>query len=86
MFKKYIRNEITYIYNLICSIGAHKKQQPSYVYDSSRGGGKEMSPNYTTYAMDSLGVAFDFIDCWIRCFEKKKKINQIFIVKLCESC
>ena len=32
-------------YNIICSIDAHEKQQPSYVDDGSRGGGKTLPFN-----------------------------------------
>ena len=34
-------NAITDRYNLVCSIDAHEKQQPSYVDDGRRGGGNK---------------------------------------------
>ena len=66
MFEKYIRNARNYRYNIMCYIGAHEKQQPSYVDDGSSGGGKAISPNSTTEALYSLGAAFDFNDCWLK--------------------
>ena len=50
----------------MCYIGAHEKQQPSYVDDGSSGGGKAIPPNLTTEAIYSLGAAFDFNDCWLK--------------------
>ena len=54
----------------MCSIDAHKKQQPSYVDDGISGGGKTIPLNYTSEALVSLGAAFDYIDLWIICFDK----------------
>ena len=47
MVEKYIRNAITDIYNIMWSIDTHDKQQPSYVYDGSSGGGKAIPYNLT---------------------------------------
>ena len=38
-----------------------------------------MPSNSTIEALDSLGVAFDFIDCWIKLFDQTIKLDQISI-------
>ena len=43
----YIINEGTEIYDLMCSINAHEKQQSAYVDDCSRGGGNALISNLT---------------------------------------
>ena len=45
VFEKYIRNTITDRYNMMYSIDAHGKQQPSYVDDGSSGDGNALSLN-----------------------------------------
>ena len=45
VFEKYIRNTITDRYNMMCSIDAHGKQQPSYVDDGISGDGNALSLN-----------------------------------------
>ena len=82
---KNIRNERTDIYNIMCCIDEHKKQQPSYVYYVISGGGKKIQPNLTTEALDSLGAAFDFIYFWYNDLVKTIKLDQICIVNLCKS-
>ena len=42
MFEFYIRNTRTDRYNLICSIDAHKKQQPSISDECRRSGGNKL--------------------------------------------
>ena len=49
--KKYIRNARTDIYNIMCYIYAHDKQQPSSVDDVSSGGGNTLPSNSTTEAL-----------------------------------
>ena len=66
VFEKYIRNERTNRYNIICSIYANNKQQTSSVDDGISSGGNELPPNSTTEALASQGANFDFIDCWIK--------------------
>ena len=40
VFKYYIRNDRTKIYNIMCSITAHDRKQPTYVDDASSSGGR----------------------------------------------
>ena len=40
MFDNFIINDITYRCNIMCSITAHNKLQPTYVDDASSGGGR----------------------------------------------
>ena len=47
MFEYFIRNVRTDIYNIMCSINAHDKQQPTYV-DDTRSGGSILIPKNTT--------------------------------------
>ena len=65
-----MRNARTDKYDIMCSIDAHEKQQPSYVDDGIRGDCNEVPPNLTTEALDSLGEAFYFIDCWLTLFDQ----------------
>ena len=55
----------------MCSIDAHDKQQPSSVDDGLNSGDNALPSNLTTEALYSLGATFDFIDCGIKCFNKK---------------
>ena len=54
----------------MCYIDAHAKQQPSHEYDSRISGGKAITSILTTESLDSLGATFDFIFCWVKCFDK----------------
>ena len=47
VFGEYIRNAITDIYNIMCSIDAHEKQKPSSIYDGISGGGNAL-PSLST--------------------------------------
>ena len=47
VFEYFIKNTIIYIYNLMCSIIAHDKQQPAYVDDEISGGGRPIPKNET---------------------------------------
>ena len=41
------------------------------VFDEGRsGGGNEIPSNLTTEVLDSLGTTFDFIDWWLKFFDK----------------
>ena len=42
VFEKYIINDKTYIHNLMCSIDAHNKHQPSSVDDGISGDGNAL--------------------------------------------
>ena len=56
-------------YTIICSIYVHQKQHPPSIDGSSSGGGNSIPQNSTTEALASLGATFDFIDCWLKCFD-----------------
>ena len=45
MFDRYIRNAITDRYNIMRSIDAHGKYQPSSVDEGTSGGGNTLPPN-----------------------------------------
>ena len=80
LFEKYIRNERIDIYNLICSIGAHEKQQPSYVDDCISDGVNAILSNLKTEALSSLGETFYFIDYWLKYFDKNyQTLSNIYI-------
>ena len=53
----------------MCYIDSHKKQQPSYVDDGSRGGGNALPKKFTTEALVSLITTIDFIDFWLKYFD-----------------
>ena len=65
----FLRNDITYRYNLICSINTHDRQQPTYVDDESSSGGIVIPNNATTAALKSLGATLKFIDFWLKHFQ-----------------
>ena len=66
MYEKYIKNEVTEKYNLICSIDSHEKQKSSCVDDGRSSSRKSIPFNSKKEAIYSLGVAFDFIYCWLK--------------------
>ena len=66
MFDNFIINDITYRCNIMCSITAYDKIQPTYVDDASSGGGRAIPKNATTAASESLGATLNFIDCWLK--------------------
>ena len=68
VFDDFIRNDITYRCNIMCSITAHNKLQPTYVDDASSGGGRAIPKNETTAALESLGATLNFIDFWLKLF------------------
>ena len=70
VFDDFIENDRTYICNIMCSITAHDKLQPTYVDDASSGGGIAIPNNATTAASESLGATLNFIDFWLKLFHK----------------
>ena len=70
VFEKYVINERTDRYNLMFSIDAHEKQRPSYVYDGISCGGHSLPSNLTTESLVSLSATIDFIDFWLKCFDR----------------
>ena len=51
MFEYFIKNVRTDIYNLMCYIIAHDKQQPTYFDYESSGGGRQIPKNETIEAL-----------------------------------
>ena len=70
----------------MCSIIAHDKQQPTYVDDSISDGGRSISKNATTSALQSLGATLNFIGCWLKHFQHNYQVILIMyheaIIKL----
>ena len=52
----------------MCSIIAHGKQQPTYFYYERSGGGRPITKNETTEALEALCATLNFIDCWLKFF------------------
>ena len=67
VFEEYNGNAITDRYNIMCSIDAYEKQQPSSVDDSISGGGNAPPSNSTTESLVSLSATINFIYFWIKC-------------------
>ena len=68
VFDDFIRNYITDRCNIMCSINAHDKLQPTQIDDSSRIGGRKIPKNETTAALEVLGATLNFIGCWLKQF------------------
>ena len=66
MFEEFIRNSRTDRYNILCSIDAHEKEDPSLFDDGSSGGDYTLPLNPTTESLVSLSATIDFIDCCIQ--------------------
>ena len=62
----YITTVRWYIYNIICSIEAHDRDNPTVNDDSSSGGGIPLTPNLTKSALVSLGITLNFIENWLK--------------------
>ena len=69
LFEGFIKNARTDIYNIICSIDAHEKINPSGHYDGSSGGGYPLPSNSTIEALVSLIETIYFISCWLQALE-----------------
>ena len=80
VFEAFIINEITDMYNIMCSIDAYERynQLSSCDYGIS-GGGCPLPTNSTTASLEPLGVTIYFIVCWI------KALDHNFL-KLCHFC
>ena len=65
---KIFENAIIDRYNIICSITAHDRQQPTYVYGASSDVGRSIRNNGTTATLKLLGATFNFIHCWLKHF------------------
>ena len=61
VFTYFIRNDIIDIYNIMCSITVHDRQQPTYVDDTSSAGGRSITKNTITAELKSLGATLNFI-------------------------
>ena len=75
VFDDFIINDRTYRCNIICSIPAHDKNQPTYVDDSGIGGGRSISKNKTTAALESLGATLNFIHYWRKIFHNNNEVR-----------
>ena len=60
----------------MCSITAHDKLQPKYVDHVSSFGGLSIPKNETTAALESLGVIFNFINCWLKVFHNNTEVRS----------
>ena len=69
LFEEFIINEKTDRYNLMCSIDAHKKKNPSVHDYGSSAGGYSMPLNSTIEALVSLSATINFIGCWLQALE-----------------
>ena len=70
LFEIFIRNAITDIYNIMCSIDAHEKEHQSSCDDGISGGSFTPPSNSTTEALYLLGTTMDFIGCWRKAREQ----------------
>ena len=75
VFKFFIRNARTDRFSFMCSINAHDKQQPTYVDDAGSGGGRAITKNETTSALESLGATLNFIHCWLKLFHNNYEVR-----------
>ena len=94
VFEEFIRNARNDRYNLMCSIDAHEKQQPSSFDDGNGSGGNTLPSSSRTEALVSISAIIDLIYCWMQgleynllersnmYFENMKNIFQKIPVKL----
>ena len=76
-FEYFIINARIYRYNLICSITAHDKQQPTYIDGASSGVSTAIPKNSTTSVLKSLVATLNFIGCWLKHFQHNYKVRLI---------
>ena len=69
MFESFIRNVKSDRCNIMCSVDAHEKYNPSEHDYGSSGGGLPLPLNSTTEALVSLIPTIDFIGCWLQGLE-----------------
>ena len=69
MFEYFIGNDRADINNIMCSITAHDRQQPTFFDDAINDGGRSIPKNATTASLKSLGETLNFIDCWLKQFQ-----------------
>ena len=53
----------------MCSITAHDKLQPTYVDDTISVGGRAITKNAATTALESIGETLNFINSWLKLFQ-----------------
>ena len=53
-------------YNIMCSIEAHYRDNPTVNYDASSGGGIPLTPESTEDLLVLLGLRINFIGSWIK--------------------
>ena len=75
MFGDFIRYYRTYRCNILCSITAHDKLQPTYVDDSIIVLGRAITKHTTTAAVESLGATLNFIYCCLKLFHNNYEVR-----------
>ena len=74
MFDDFIRNDRTEICNIMCSITAHDKLQPTCVDYERIVFGREITNNATTSALELLVATWKFIDFWLKLFHNNYEV------------
>ena len=75
MFGDFIRNDRTDRWNIMCSIPAHDKLQPTCVDDSGSGSSRAIPKNATTAALESLGATLNFIHCCLKLVHENYEVR-----------
>ena len=66
----------------MCSITEHYKQNSTYVDDSISGGGRAITKNATTAALESLIATLNLIDFWINHCNHNYQVYGKCIIKV----
>ena len=75
LFEAIIRHAKTDRYHLICYISAHDKKQYSYKEKDNSIGDIPIPNNTTIEALEALGDNLNFIDCWLKLFDRSYKVK-----------
>ena len=75
VFDDFIRNDRTDRYNIMCSIPAHDKQQPTCVDDAGSEVVRAIPKNTTTASLESLGATLNFIHSWLKLFRNNYEVR-----------
>ena len=70
VFENFIKNARTGRYNIMCSMIALDKQQPTHVENESSGVGLPAPKNSTKEALEALGATLNYIDFWLKMFHQ----------------
>ena len=76
VFDDFIINDKTDRCNIMCSITANDKVQPTYFDDASSVVSRAISKNATTSALESLGATLNFINCWLKLFHNNYEVRS----------